>query len=110
MQSFEQLLGHVAEIMQGPCDRREKPFRDKSQTQISNEYFKLSLIWVACVLQLPSGNPMKSLPIAHFLVCTDRNLSGYLSAHEFVSIVGYFALPADITAMVSVKESMASVL
>ena len=53
---------------------------------------------------------MKSLPIAHLLVCTDRSLSDILSAYVFVSVAEYFALPAVITAMVSVQRSMITLL
>ena len=78
--------------------------------KIQNICLSLSLIWVACGIFLTSCIPMRSLPFAHFLIYTARSLNGSLSNHVLVNVAGYFALPAVITAMVSVKRSMRTFL
>ena len=85
MQSFEKGLGPVTGVMQGTCDLPCGMYLAgiKAKTKYQ-ECFSLSLNWVACVLLLSSCKPIRSLPIAQFLIYTDIGLSGSLSACVFV--------------------------
>ena len=80
------------------------------QMKIQNICCSLSLIWVPCGIFLTSCNIMRSLPIAHFMLCTDRSLSSSLSARVFGKCYWIFCLPQITTLMVSVKQSMITFL
>lgn len=53
--------------------------------------------------------PMRSPPIARFLVYTDRSLSSSSLAQVSVSAAGDFNMPEEVAAMISVKRSMLTV-